>query len=208
MLRSILDPARTPLQTLPNTPNQMQKAAGRQRVLAFDDVNRIPHAVVSSLAKVVDETAPVILALSADCKAELPENLARRSLIIDLAEPEQARTLFSLRRAFEALQPQVLGALCTAASQALAGFEQFAEASYPRLADATAWTLAAASALHLTESEIREAIAGPSNTFPLLPSRSPSTVDCGIYERSDHARPGHEADVSSGGGGRLETVSL
>jgi hypothetical protein len=208
MLRSILDPARTPLQTLPNTPNQMQKAAGRQRVLAFDDVNRIPHAVVSSLAKVVDETAPVILALSADCKAELPENLARRSLIIDLAEPEQARTLFSLRRAFEALQPQVLGALCTAASQALAGFERFAEASYPRLADATAWTLAAASALHLTESEIREAIAGPSNTFPLLPSRSPSTVDCGIYERSDHARPGHEADVSSGGGGRLETVSL
>jgi hypothetical protein len=208
MLRSLLDPARTPLQTLPNTANQMHKAAGQQRILAFDDVRRIPVALTSSLGKIADETTPIILALSADSKAELPENLARRSLIVDLAEPEQARTLFSLRRAFEALQPQVLGALCTAASQALAGFEEFAEATYPRLADATAWTLAAASALHLTETEIREAIPGPSNTFPLLPSRSSSTVDCGINERSDHARAGHEADVSSRGGGRLETVSL
>jgi hypothetical protein len=165
----------------------MQKAAGQQRILAFDDVHRIPQALTSSLAKVADETAPVILALSADCKTELPENLARRSLIVDLAEPEQIRTLFSLRRAFEALQPQVLGALCTAASHALAGFEQFAEANYPRLA---------------------EAIAGLSNTFQLLPPHSPSTVDCGINERSNHARPGHEADVSSGRGGRLKTVAL
>jgi energy-coupling factor transporter ATP-binding protein EcfA2 len=73
MLRSLLDPARTPLQTLPNTANQMQKVAEQQRILAFDDVHRIPTALTSSLAKVADETTPVILALSADCQAELPE---------------------------------------------------------------------------------------------------------------------------------------
>ncbi len=159
MLRSLLDPARTPLQTLPNTANQMQKVAEQQRILAFDDVHRIPTALTSSLAKIADETAPVILVLSADFKHELPDAINRRALFVDLAEPPRLRTLFSLRQAFEALQPQVLGALCDAASQALAGFEQYAEQTYTRLADSTAWTLAAATALTLTETEIREAIA-------------------------------------------------
>ena len=158
-LRSLLDPARTPLQALPNTPNQLAQAASRQRIFACDDVPRIPPALVSSLAKIADETAPVILVLSADFKGELPEAIRRRGLIVGLAEPPQHRTLFSLRRAFEALQPQVLGALCSATSQALAGFEQYAEQTYTRLADSTAWTLAAATALTLTETEIREAIA-------------------------------------------------
>jgi hypothetical protein len=158
-LRSLLDPARTPLQSLPNTPNQLGQAASRQRIFACDDVPRIPPALVSSLAKIADETAPLILVLSADFKGELPEQIDRRALIVDLAELPQLRTLFSLRQAFEALQPQVLGALCSAASQALAGFEQYAELTYTRLADATAWTLAAATALALTETEIREAIA-------------------------------------------------
>jgi Mg-chelatase subunit ChlI len=51
-LRSLLDPARTPLQTLPNTPNQLAQSASRQRIFACDDVNRIPPALVSSLAKI------------------------------------------------------------------------------------------------------------------------------------------------------------
>jgi energy-coupling factor transporter ATP-binding protein EcfA2 len=159
MLRSLLDPMRAAHETLPTTASRMEKAAQGRRILAFDDVQRIPRAVLSSLAKVADETAPVILVLSSQFKGELPENIARRSLVVDLAEPQVLRTLYALRRAFDALQPQVLGALCSAASQALARFEEYAEHSYSRLPDATAWTLAAAPALQLDESEIHAALA-------------------------------------------------
>jgi energy-coupling factor transporter ATP-binding protein EcfA2 len=169
MLRSLLDPMRAAHETIPATPRLLEKAAQGRRILVFDDVHRIPLAVVSTLAKIADETAPVILSLSSLGKGELPENIARRSLIVDLAKPQQLRTLFALRRAFDALQPQVLGALCTAASHALAGFDQYAEDFYPRLPDATAWALAAAPALQLAESEIRAAITAPIPIAEPLP---------------------------------------
>jgi energy-coupling factor transporter ATP-binding protein EcfA2 len=177
MLRSLLDPMRSAHETIPATPRLLERSAQGRRILVFDDVHRIPRAVVSTLAKVADETAPVILSLSSLGKGELLENIARRSLIVDLAEPQQLRTLFALRRAFDALQPQVLGALCTAASHALAGFDQYAEEIYSRLPDATAWALAAAPALQLAKSEIRAAILAPIPVGePLLPERRISST--------------------------------
>jgi hypothetical protein len=79
--------------------------------------------------------------------------------VIDLTPAQNIPTFFSLRREFDTLHPHVLGALCTAVSKALRGFEVTAEMTYPCLADAAAWTCAAAPALDRTDADIREAVA-------------------------------------------------
>jgi energy-coupling factor transporter ATP-binding protein EcfA2 len=187
LLRTLIDPTQTPLETLPATPTQWEAAASRHRILACDDVDRIPSAAVSTLAKIADETTPVILVLSPQFTGAIPEQIAKRSLIVDLTPAQNVRTLFSLRREFDTLHPHVLGALCTAVSKALRGFEVTAEMTYPRLADAAAWTCAAAPALDRTDADIRAAVAKipePSADIPVTPRTKHKTAARSAPSRS------------------------
>ena len=95
MLRALLDPARTPLETLPTTPHRMEQASAHQRILAIDDLDRLPRAVLSALAKAADETNPVILVLSSNFTRELPETIARRALIVDSNSPRHSHAIRS-----------------------------------------------------------------------------------------------------------------
>jgi hypothetical protein len=176
LLRSLLDPTQTPLETLSAAPQQLEAAASRHRILACDDVDCIPRSIISTLSKIADHGAPVLLVLASHFTGNIPENIAHRGLIVDLAPPQNVRTLFALRREFESLHPHILGTLCSAASAALCGFEAAAESTYSRLADATAWACAAASALHLTAAEIRAAVAlTPDIPEPIVPPKAVST---------------------------------
>jgi hypothetical protein len=187
LLRTLIDPVQTPLETLPGTPAQWAAAASRHRILACDDVDRIPPAAVSTLAKIADTSTPVILVLSSQFTGAIPEQIAQRSLIVDLTPAQNIRTLFALRREFDRLHPHVLGTLCTAVSKALRGFEVTAEMTYPRLADAAAWTCAAAPALDRTDADIRAAVAKipePSADIPVTPRTKHKTAARSAPSRS------------------------
>jgi hypothetical protein len=193
LLRTLLDPVQTPLETLPATPTQWEAAAARHRILACDDVDRIPPAAVSTLAKIADQSTPVILVLSSQFTGAIPEQIAQRSLIVDLTPAQNVRTLFSLRREFDTLHPHVLGTLCTAVSRALRGFEATAEMTYPRLADAAAWACAAAPALDQTDAAIRAAIAAipePAAEHPAPPNTKHKTAASSAPARPAPTLPG------------------
>ncbi len=158
LLRTVLDPTLGSLHAFPGSPSQLAKLAAQQRVLAFDDVPRIPPQLANSLAKLADEKAPILLVISANSTAELPENIARRSLVVTLQTPQTLRTLRSIRKDFEHIHAPALGALCTATSAALSRIDAIPETNLVRLADATLWARAGRDSLRLSEADIAEAI--------------------------------------------------
>jgi hypothetical protein len=77
-------------------------------------------------------------------RAKLDPELTSRATIVELPEiqPEQRRTEAELFATFHQLHAQILGALCTRTSQALANLTEINPANLPRNADAAAWTTA------------------------------------------------------------------
>ena len=139
LLRQTLDPSREPLPTLPNTPRRLRAHAEKNRIVAFDHVTHISRGLSEVLC-----TTPKPIVLTMPDRAKLDPELTSRATIVELPEiqPEQRRTEAELFATFHQLHAQILGALCTRTSQALANLTEINPGVLPRNADAAAWTTA------------------------------------------------------------------
>ncbi len=184
LLRALLDPLSAFLTRLPGGPTAIRKQAHQSRILAFDQVDRIPVNLANELCEIADmRHLPIILVRSAASKTPLPENVLTRAITLTLQPLESCATLEDLREEFEALRPAILAALCTVTATALERRPSYKGRRFPRLADTTAWALAATPSLDLTEAEILASLQlstvgralPPANSLPdseTRPSRS------------------------------------
>jgi hypothetical protein len=147
LLRQTIDPSSDPIPALPNTPRRFEAHAQQNRVLAFDHVTHIPRQLSAVLCTA---TKPILLTMPDGAKLD-PE-LTSRAVIIELPEihPERRRTEAEMFTKFHRVHSQMLGALCTLTSRALANLNETRPALLPRHADAAAWTAASPPLLDAT----------------------------------------------------------
>jgi len=182
-LRSLIDPHSSPFTQLPGSAAAVRRHGAESHILVYDQVGRIPDRIAAALCEAADEQHhPIILIRAAGSPVPLPETIARRSLTVTLQPPAGLRTLYDLKREFESIQPAVLAALCNAVSCALARRDAFATRTYQRLADVTAWALAAAPALELSEESVASAVL-TGGADPPVGGRPPG--------RTPRPRPAH-----------------
>jgi hypothetical protein len=172
LLRFTLDPCIEALPNLPNTSRQIQTYAEQHHVLVFDHVTHITRQQSQALCCA---TRPIVLTVPDRIKLD-PE-IAGRAIVVELPEiqPAQRRTEAEIATAFHDVHAQLLGALCTLASQALAGLAETKLAELPRHADAAHW-IAAAQTVPPPEQIPWDVIFTPPPTsqfLPLSPDRSP-----------------------------------
>ncbi len=166
VLRALIDPASSPLRTLPRDERDLMIAANNNWVLAFDNLSGIDSATSDSFCRVSsggglstrelysdsDETIfdamrPIILNGIDDMVER--HDLADRSLIVNLPgiPDSKRRTEDQLWLEFEAARPRIIGALCDAVSMALRNANTLSIPALPRMADFASWVMAAESAL-------------------------------------------------------------
>jgi hypothetical protein len=147
LLRQTLDPSSDPIPALPNTPRRFEAHAEQNRVLAFDHVTHISRQLSAVLC-----TAAQPILLTMPDGAKLDPELTSRAVIIELPEihGENRRTEAGIFEKFHRVRAQMLGALCTLTSHALANLNETTPAALPRHADAAAWTAASPPLLEAT----------------------------------------------------------
>jgi hypothetical protein len=185
LLRQTLDPSRDPLPTLPNTARRLRAHAEKNRILAFDHVTHISR----QLSEVLCTTAKPIVLTMPD-RAKLDPELTSRATVVELPEiqPEQRRTEAELFATFHQLHAQILGALCTRTSQALANLTEINPGVLPRNADAAAWTTAS-TPLSVEQSPLPLHLPSIPTQLSIIPHH-PMTGD-GDGHRIRSASPSH-----------------
>jgi hypothetical protein len=176
LLRFTLDPCIQPLPNLPNTARQIRTYAEQHHVLVFDHVTHITRQQSEALCCT---TRPIIL--TAPDRIKLDPEIAGRAVVVELPEiePAQRRTEAEIATAFHDVHAQLVGALCTLASQALAGFAETKLTELPRHADAAQWK-AAAQTVPRPEQIPWDVIFTPpptSSFLPRSPDRAPGPAD-------------------------------
>ncbi len=169
-LRSLIDPRRPQLISLPKDPHNLAITAENMHVLGFNNVSHICGEMSDALCRlatgegfvtrslysnrdlaVFEVCSPVLMTSIVD--AATRPDLLDRALIADLPPRADRRTEEELDAALDALRPRVLGALLYAASHAMRG----AEATVPaqvRMRQAALFAVRAAPALGLDAAEI------------------------------------------------------
>jgi hypothetical protein len=161
ILRSLLDPNRAPLRSLPRDEHEFFIAANNGQVLAFDNVSNISNWVSDTVCRIAtgggfsvrklysdfDEvlfnaTRPVLLNGIEDVITR--PDLADRAIFITLqAIPEENRRLESeVKFTFMAERPGILGALFDAVSHGLKQHTRPKPKKLPRLAEFANWVIA------------------------------------------------------------------
>ena len=180
MLRSLIDPATSAFCPRPRTERDVMRLAWNNYVLAFDHSGDLPPAVLAALCRLssgasfeFDRSAyaadslsillqrPIILTASDDCASVTYDAaVANHAITIELphiAAP-QRRTESEILVEFECARPALLATACTAVSRAL-GNVTYTSPEFPtRFPDALQWSLAAAPALGIAESQMRIAL--------------------------------------------------
>jgi hypothetical protein len=166
LLRKILDPSSALVRTPPRYARDLVIAANNSWIIAYDNLSGVPPWLSDSLCRLstgggfstrelytdgdealFDATRPVVLN-GIDHLAERAD-LADRALILNLPPipNENRRDEAQLYADFDRHLPQILGALFSAASGALARLGQTTLDKKPRMADFALWATAAESAL-------------------------------------------------------------
>jgi hypothetical protein len=185
ILRTLVDPASSPFTPLPSSTRELLALARCNWVLAFDHVSTLTPQIAETLCRLTSGVGvahreqshreplqrfikrPILLTVTDDWTP--PPDLAARALTVTLpaltdasrrSEPEIAATI---HQAF----PRILGALCAAVSQALAGPPQLTS-SPTRHAGALAWAQAAAPAVNCTPHQMLEAFQSPPPAGPFV----------------------------------------
>jgi hypothetical protein len=183
ILRSLIDPAAAPLNTLPRTEHELFVLAYHNRILAFDHVPALTNHLSVAFARLATGTAfslqsqnpldaPLPLAVARPVILTVPStetaathwsrNHTLSSLAItaqfDTIQPERRRSNHDIAREFEAAAPTILAALCTAVSTALGHVAATNVASPSRFVDAHQWAASAASALGLSIEDVNAAL--------------------------------------------------
>jgi len=179
LLRRIIDPVTAPLRTPPREERDLLIAANNSWVVAYDNVSGIPQWLSDALCRlatgggfstrelytdteevILDLTRPVILN-GIDHLAERPD-LADRAIILNLPHIEETarRDEAELYAAYERERPQILGALFTVVSAALACLHEVRLPRKPRMADFALWAAAAEPTLGFQSGAFMNAYSG------------------------------------------------
>jgi hypothetical protein len=166
VLRMMADPSKAPLRTLPRDEPDLFIAARNGRVLAFDNVSRIPdwmsdafcrlstgggfstHSLYTDAEEqIIDATRPILLTAIEECISR--SDLADRALPVELARitDEKRMPLADVMRKFEAARPKLFGSLCNALAHGLRELPNIRLNSLPRMADFARWAVACELAL-------------------------------------------------------------
>lgn len=166
LLRSLVDPSRAPLRTLPREERDLFIAARNGRVLAFDNVSHIPDWLSDAMCRlstgggfstrslytnseeeIIDATRPILLTAIEECISR--GDLADRALPVELARisDEERKPLADVMAKFEAARPKFFGSLCDALAHGLRELPNVRLNSLPRMADFARWAVACELAL-------------------------------------------------------------
>jgi hypothetical protein len=161
LLRSLVDPNKVPLRTLPREERDLYIAAGNAYLLVFDNVSLLTPWLSDALCRLatgggfatrmlytdqdevlIDATRPAVLNGIADFVAR--PDLADRCVFLALTPIayEERRTEAELNAAFEAKRPAVLGALLDAVAHGLRALPGVRLNAKPRMADFARWAMA------------------------------------------------------------------
>ena len=160
--RDLLDPNSAPLRAEPRDVRDVMIAASNSWVLAFDNLSYLPSWLSDALCRLAtggglatrelytdgDETlffASRPILLNGIEEMITRPDLLDRALVLHLPaiDPARRRPEREFWRNFEALRPQIIGALCDAVSMALKRQAEVDLKSSPRLADFASWVTAA-----------------------------------------------------------------
>jgi hypothetical protein len=189
ILRSLIDPAAAPLNTLPRTEHELFVLAFHNRILAFDHVPSLTNHLSVAFARLATGTAfslqsqnpldaplplavarPVILTVPSTetAAAHWSRNHTLSSLAItaqfDAIQPARRRSHHDIADDYAVASPKILAALCTAVSTALGNVAETTVPSPSRFVDAHQWIASAAPAIGLSLEEINAAL----HTTPLV----------------------------------------
>lgn len=174
-----MDPSTALVRTPPKDVRDLAIAANNSWIIAYDNLSGIPHWLSDSLCRLAtgggfstrelykdtdevffDATRPVVLN-GIDHLADRAD-LADRALVLNLPSipSESRRDEAQLLADFDRHLPQILGALFTAASGALARLPQTKLAGMPRMADFALWATAAEPALGFEPGAFMKAYGG------------------------------------------------
>ena len=167
LLRSIIDPRRPPLRSLPRDERDLVVAARNQHILAFDNVSGLRHWLSDALCRVAsgagfgtrelytdqDEVVfsgarPTILN-GIEEVVERPD-LAERSIFstCEPIDPKDRKSEDDVWASFHAAHASILGALLDAVASGLRRFPTMARPqNLPRMADFAHWVIACEAAL-------------------------------------------------------------
>ena len=166
ILRSILDPNKSPSRALPRETRDLFIAANNAHVLAFDNVSSLQYWISDSLCRLstggsfatrqlntdqdevlFEATRPIILNGIEDIVTR--PDLADRALFFTLeAIPEhQRRSEAELWRKFEIKKPYIFGALFDMLVEGLNRIDEIDLPTLPRMADFAEWGVATETAL-------------------------------------------------------------
>jgi Bifunctional DNA primase/polymerase, N-terminal/Primase C terminal 2 (PriCT-2) len=161
IIRSLIDPNKVPLRTLPREERDLYIAASNGYLLAFDNVSTLSPWLSDALARLatgggfatrmlytdqdevlIDATRALILNGIEDFVAR--PDLAERTVFINLTPiaNRDRRAEAELHAAFEAKRPAILGALLDAVAYGLRSLPNIRLDALPRMADFAKWAMA------------------------------------------------------------------
>ena len=167
ILRTLCDPNRAPLRSLPRNEHDLFISANNGHALCFDNVSTLPQWLSDSLARLAtgggfgtrelytddeeslfDATRPIILNGIEDFVNSYPD-LADRSIVLTLMEipDDERRDEETFWTEFDHAAPLILGALLTAVSYGLKQLPSVQLDGKPRMADFAKWIVACEGSL-------------------------------------------------------------
>jgi hypothetical protein len=185
ILRNLIDPSASPFTPLPSSARELLTLARLNWILAFDHVSSLTPRIVDALCRLSGGVGvahrepgqreplqiyikrPILLTITDSWTP--PPDLAARALTVTLPPVAAAarRSEHVLGSVIEQAFPMILGALCTAVSQALASPPEPGSFG-TRHAATLAWAQAAAPALNCTAREMRDAFETPPTVHPFV----------------------------------------
>jgi hypothetical protein len=179
IVRSLVDPSTADLQGEPANVRDLAITAANSWVIGLDNLSRLPEWLSDALCRLLTGGALRVRELYANDEETIftfkrpsivtaitdvvtRPDLLDRTITVDLPRipPHKRQPEAILWHDFRRAQPEIIGALLDAASQALANLDTTPATDLPRLADFAQWITAASSAFGWEPSRFRTAYDG------------------------------------------------
>lgn len=187
IIRALIDPSLAPTTTAPSSERDLQIAASKSWLQAYENISKINQSNSDALCRLAtggglrtrklytdDEetifnTMRPILINSVDDALISSGDLADRSLVVHSASiPDNERkTEAAILHDFESAKAEVFGALCSAVSVALANQNTVNVSELPRMADFAKWCIAGETGLGLQPEAFLQAYNRTRQTVAL-----------------------------------------
>ena len=167
-LRALIDPNAAPIRSEPREVRDLMITASNSWMVVYDNLSRLPMWLSDAICRMATGGGFATRELYSDSEesifnAQRPvvlngiEELAIRSDLLDRSimlylptiPTKHRRTEAEYWQAFDAAQPQLLGALLSAVSSAIRDQKAVTAPELPRMADFALWAMAAESAFDL-----------------------------------------------------------